>query len=958
MAQNFEHIFLGWDQPALPTTAGHLIEHYIEGDVADLRSSTIVLPGRRALRRIIELLLEESEIRGVRLIPPKVITIGNLPELLYSNTKPLVDDITSRRAWSKALRNANRKTLEKVFPYLPDSITKWDELADLLVELHRDLARGGYRFADVVKACQSSLPFDDSMRWEILAELQMYYLDSLKQAGIADPFEARISALKSDFLSFTGDIWLVSIVEIPSVTKNLLEKSGAKIRTLIHAPRKLNDGADTTNAFDAFGLPSTDYWENALVPITNEDLEIVDKPDDQAESVRGILISFDGKYTADEITLAVNPESEVLPHLEQILKTDNVSSLYAAGISPLRTAPARLLQAIADYIDKHTFQALAALLRHPDVGALIKSEDIIGDEAIDIADKYFAEHLPFKVRDNILKGGNNTALFHSLLQSIEQESKISCFDGRKPLSEWMPIVMELLLEVYGGLELDQSQPAHLQLLDVLGRIQSVATSLRNIPETLDDECTGSSAIRILLLELNEDKITPDSRIDSVEILGWLEIPLDDAPIVIITGFNEGFLPKSVNGHAFLPDSLRTHLGLPDNRRRLAQDTYRLTTVMNSKKFVRLITGRRTTLGDPILPSRLMFRIREEDMPDRILKFYSEEPSSSRPTSSDIESSEDSQFNVPPEPEIELGEDEIPTALRVTDFKALISDPYRFVLERIYKLNNTDDSVRQLDPLDFGSLAHDILHRFGMLALDSSPKIDIWDESDVKKILINILDKEVSSRFGKDALPAIHIQAEQLKFRLQSFAKEQAEWASEGWQIIAVECEATGVPFDVDGTPILLGGRIDRIDHNPSTGEWALLDYKTGSSMSSPEKAHRVKLPNGLFVWKDLQLPLYRQLLSAIEDKHCRPIVNTKAIDKNNVRLGYISLPKKREDAGFELAEWNEEDLSSAEDFAQDIVRLLRRGKFDSKKTRISGSRDILDPILREGWKPTKEVSEQ
>ena len=215
--------------------------------------------------------------------------------------------------------------------------------------------------------------------------------------------------------------------------------------------------------------------------------------------------------------------------------------------------------------------------------------------------------------------------------------------------------MELLLEVYGGLELDQSQSAHLQLLDVLGRIQSIATSLRDIPATLDDECTGSIAIRVLLLELYGDTIPPDSRRDSVEILDWLEIPLDDAPIVIITGFNEGFLPKSVNGHAFLPDSLLTHLGLPDNRRRLAQDTYRLTTVMNSKKFVRLITGRNTTLGDPILPSRLMFHIREEDMPDRILKVYPEDSSSSRPTSSDIESSEASQFNVPPEPEIELGE---------------------------------------------------------------------------------------------------------------------------------------------------------------------------------------------------------------------------------------------------------------------------------------------------------------
>ena len=167
------------------------------------------------------------------------------------------------------------------------------------------------------------------------------------------------------------------------------------------------------------------------------------------------------------------------------------------------------------------------------------------------------------------------------------------------------------------------------------------------------------------------------------------------------------------------------------------------------------------------------------------------------------------------------------------------------------------------------------------------------------------------------------------------------------------CEATGVPFDVDGTPILLGGRIDRIDHNASTGELALLDYKTGNSTLDPDYGYSKREGR----WIDLQLPLYRQLLGAIEDEHCRTIVNTKAIDKNNVRLGYISLPKKTDNVKFELAKWNEKDLSLAEEEARDVVRFLRKGKFDSKETRISRPRDILEPILREGWKSTKEVSE-
>ena len=72
-------MFLGWDHPSLPAAAAHVVEHYIEGRVADLRPATIVLPGRRARRRIVELLLDEAEVRGATLIPPEATTVGGLP---------------------------------------------------------------------------------------------------------------------------------------------------------------------------------------------------------------------------------------------------------------------------------------------------------------------------------------------------------------------------------------------------------------------------------------------------------------------------------------------------------------------------------------------------------------------------------------------------------------------------------------------------------------------------------------------------------------------------------------------------------------------------------------------------------------------------------------------------------------------------------------------------------------
>lgn len=968
LAHTIERVFLGWDKPALPTAAAHLIEQYVEGPVADLRAATIVLPGRRARRRLIELLLDEAEARGAKLIPPAATTVGNLPGLLHSSPKPLADEVPSRRAWSRALRSVDRGAVERVFPHLPESDgpTEWDELAGLLAGLHKELAREGHRFEDVAKICRSGLLFDDGVRWKAMAQVQRRYLRLLEEAGLADRFEARMAALESDVTPFTGELWLVSIVELPAVTRRLVEASGAAVRTLIHAPAEINDGnggIDATTAFDTFGLPSPDYWETTRVPVTDELLEVVQSPVDQADAVIEALARLDGRYSAEEVVLAVHPESEVVPYLEQRLEARDVPARYAAGTPLSRTGPIRLLQAVADYLDDRTFQALAALLRHPDVGALLGpiAGTAAGLEAIEWGDAYFNRHLPFRVGRRLPQGRAEATHFPPLVRAMEREGPLNRFGGRKPLSQWMPVVMDLLLEAYGKLELDRSRPAHRRRLEALGRIQPTAAALADLPAPLDEECTGGEAIRTLLMELREETLPPEPGRGAVELLDWLELPLDDAPAVVLTGFNEGFLPESVSGHAFLPDALLTRLGLPDDRSRVARDAYRLTTVLHSKESVRLVAGRRTAQGDPLRPSRLMFRIPEEQMPARVLHFLKGDGGSlrgSRLASLGLQPGERSQFTVPPDPVIELGEEEMPPALRVTDFRRLLGDPYRFVLERVYGLDSIDDTARELDALGFGVLAHDVLHSFGLLALESPPGVDVSDESAVAGTLMDLVQAEVSTRFGENALPAVHLQAEQLKARLRAFAPKQAAWATQGWRIVAVECtpEGDGVPFDVDGTPILLRGRIDRIDHNPSTGEWAVLDYKTGNSVDPPEKTHR-KGRGEDRRWVDLQLPLYKRLLPGIVDEQGRQIVDTKAVEKGEVRFGYVSLPRKAEESEFLLAEWSEEDLASADAAAREAVKSLRKGsfEFDRAVTKVGWfGRDALEPLLTVGWRAAGE----
>ena len=964
MPNPIDRVFLGWDQPLLPSAAAHLIGHYASNGVADLRRATLVLPGGRARRRMVELLLDEAERHGVTLVPPASTTVGGLPDALHASLDPVADDATSRRAWSLALRGVDRGALRAVFPRLPgpNQLADWDEIARLLSELHESLAGEGHRFRNVAAICNSGMLFDDGPRWQTLALVQERYLRILGEVGLVDRYAARMAALASGVAPFERDLWLVSVVDLPAVTRRLIEASGAAVHALIHAPEGLEDAAAPGPAFDDFGLPCVDYWQAARVPVTDDSvLRVVESPSDQADAVLDFLGGLGGRYAAADVVVAVHPESDVVPFLEQRLEARGVPPRYAAGTRLAHTGPLRLLEAVADYVEDRGFLALAALLRHPDAGPFMQPSPAFPDlptrvEAIDAADRFFKDHLPHRLHGHLPRGHGRAARFPVVVRALERGGPLGQLEGRRRLSEWMPVVRDLLLAAYGERTLDRSRPAHRHLLDVLGRVRAAAVSLATLPAKLDEPCSGSAAIRTLLLELRDEALPPDPRRGAVELLDWLEVPLDDAPVVMLTGFNEGLLPKSVTGHAFLPDALRSRLGLVDNRGRMARDAYRLTTVLHSKASVCLIAGRRSSQGDPLRPSRLMFRIPDDEMAARVLAFFKNDgivPAPPSLASLGLEPGPRSDFLVPPEPVLELTWEEVPTRLPVTAFKAILADPYRYVLEGVYRLDGVDDEAREMDPMEFGTLVHDVLHRFGMMALESPPAVDVGDAGAVRSALFDLLALAVAERFGNAALPAVALQVGQLEARLAAFAEEQAAWSAQGWRIVAVEREpeGEGVPFEVDGEPVWLRGRIDRIDHNPTTGEWAVLDYKSSNAADSPEQAHQ-KGKGDQRRWVDLQLPLYRWLLKGIVDAEGRPVVDPAAVQEGRLRLGYVALPKDTRDTEFLIATWTDEDLAEAEEVARDAVAILREGRyvFDPAVTKPSWfGGDPLEPLLARGW---------
>jgi hypothetical protein len=397
---------------------------------------------------------------------------------------------------------------------------------------------------------------------------------------------------------------------------------------------------------------------------------------------------------------------------------------------------------------------------------------------------------------------------------------------------------------------------------------------------------------------------------TLEMLGWLELALDDAAALVVTGFEDGRVPESIHGDAYLPNRLRQSLGIVDNQKRLARDLYATELLLQSRERVAFITGRRSAAGDPQVPSRIVFHCAESEVVPRVKRFL-EGSKQARPR---VKGSAGSGRALP-----RLAEDVEIEWLSVTDFGRYLKSPYLFYLERVARLETLDDRARELDPMGFGGLAHEGLQRFG----GNERMRDERDEKQLGQFLTDTLRTLGSERYGRHPLPAVQLQLEQLAQRLRGFAVAQTKRREEGWEIRETEWSPPQGyhALDVDGAPIRLTGRIDRIDHHPEKQEWAIWDYKTGESVDHPLIAHRRQDGE----WKDLQLPLYCVLAVELLG------------DAVPAEVGYIALPREETKIGFSgVDRWSrrkddeetfEEGMESALEAARDVVRAIRGGEF-------------------------------
>ncbi|HUP78313.1 MAG TPA: hypothetical protein VM260_07075, partial [Pirellula sp.] len=212
-SQSIQVHYLGWSGPILHAACDFLHKHYTRGNKWDMDQCLLVLPGGFAGRRLTQLMATRASQQSLILRPPELLTIGTLPEKLYSAKLPFASDLEQVLAWTKVLRATDRELLRPLLFDVPDAaeLRPWMDLARILSTLHRELSSDLVDFDDVAVELTGS---PEEVRWQILSKLQRAYLDELHTAGLWDVQSARRFAIDNNEVHTNREILLVGAVDL------------------------------------------------------------------------------------------------------------------------------------------------------------------------------------------------------------------------------------------------------------------------------------------------------------------------------------------------------------------------------------------------------------------------------------------------------------------------------------------------------------------------------------------------------------------------------------------------------------------------------------------------------------------------------------------------------------------------------------------------------------------------
>ena len=930
MKQNLrETLYLGWDAPLLPACVQTLLGRFRFDDQIDLDNLLCVLPTARGGNRFGKLLSDAAAKDSLGLKPPTIITTGELPERLYQSSNATALEFEQTLAWSGVLRKSHPDDLKVLVPNLPaeDATGAWLELAGTIRRLHGELSASVLSFADVAAQSETDA---DKRRWELLAKLADDYQVELDRVGLADPDNARIDAIKQKLCQSDQTIVLVGTSDISDLLLAMLKATRGDVIAMVGAPKS------AAKRFDKFGCVNTQRWLDHELPLRDEHLIPADDISDQAIAVAESIA--EQRQTSDRVVVGVTDETHV-GAVEMELRGNGHSTFRGLGWTVASTTIGRLFDLTSTHLQQKTWRTLAALVRHSHVNHQITEALEVEDSSTWMfeLDSMLANHYPTRIDGELPPLAiEKYPLAVEVAKWVDTWLKPFAGGSKKkkqstqPIAKWCSLISKWLETAPSPLAPDESNRTSMAIRAATQLLERFAS----LNSSLDLSVTGGLAMEMMAGRLADLRVVGSPSDDDIQIIGWLDLALEDCQAMTIIGFNHPFVPSAVTSDPFLPGSLRSTLRMADNDRRFARDIYATHLVLSTRRNTRFIVGKNGADGSPTPPSRLIAAAPKQDTARRV-RHLLEGKRDLQPVIHHWDNGP--KLTDLPIPKFNLQEkkksptDKIVKVMSVTAFRDYLTCPYRFYLRHVLKLRPLDDEGRELAANQFGDLVHGALEDFG-----DSPHKGETSTMKIEAALLHYLHAYAEGHYGSDTSMAVSLQITQAERRLKAVAVQQALRIEQGWTIHGTEesvSESAGACIEVPEGKVGIRGRFDRIDFHPQTGRWAILDYKTHGHL--PEKKHLKKI-DGVETWIDLQLPLYRMMI---------PHLGIDA-PPEEVELGYFNVSEKDEETKINIAQFTPEQMADAESVIQQCVSGILNECFEPTNNRVDF--DDYSMILQTG----------
>lgn len=919
---NVARRFLSWDAPLLPQAVRWLAGNWAGGAPLDLSRLVVIVPTRQAGRRLRSGLAAHAAEFKQAVFPPQVL----LPEalLVLDQHRDVASPLQTLLAWSEVLADCDLTTFRAIFPVDPPARSlAWTwRLAGEFASLQATLAEGGIMLRDV--AARLPVSFPERTRWEQIGALEELHSHLLARLGRIDAQRARIAVATSP--PPLADVERIVMLAVPdpfplALVALAVHAQSMPVDVVVFAPES------EAGSFDGWGRPSVEAWQHRAVPLPEftKHVHLCSDAAAQAEEIAALAV----RYAAPDGMLGLGlGDAEILPLAENSLARAGVPTFNPGGKSRRDSGFYHLLASLAAFALESTFEKTATLARLPDILAWLRTEmggNFSAARWLEGLDDLWSRHLPATLELARPHACDSIAAGLERLEQLHRELRTG---------EFPEAVTAVLTRLVAGRRLNFGDPADAEFADAAekwsGVLRECAAVAHEFPRLSREEWWT-----VALQRFGADTHEKEKPAGALDLQGWLELLWEDAPHLVVAGFNDGFVPDAVVGHAFLPESLRVKLGLKSNETRFARDAYLLHALAASRRSggrLDLLLGKVSAAGNPLRPSRLLLQCADAELPARIeylfrpLTASAQLPAWERPWQLHPR-------RAPP-----------PRRISVTALRGYLECPFRFYLRHVLKMEAVDPAKNELDALDFGTLCHQPFER-----LKENPWRDCTDAQVLRDMLVESFDRIVEERFGSALVVPLVAQLESARQRLRRAAAVQAAERAAGWVTLEVERK-----FELPFGDVMLSGKIDRIDRHEKTGEWRVLDYKTTDAARPPAEAHlgpprsdgnfetwmQCEFGGRVRAWTDLQLPLYL---------HALPQLGLGISSLDRPACGHFQLPKAIGDTAVSIwTDYTPELHEAAIRCVQGIVDAVRAEKFWPPNEKVRPEWDAFAGLFHRG----------